>query len=393
VVRSTLEAPTERRSPRAASSSVPVVIGAARGEDQPASIWVKVKVALTALLVLAGSVSCAPPSGPLLIRVVVITTFESGPDTAPGSGEFRNWVQRLPLPETIDLPIAYHPLRYNPALGVLGIVTGEGAERAAASIMALGADRRFDLSHAYFVLAGIAGVDPRAASVGSAAWSKWIVNGDLANEVDAREIPPSWPTGIVPFDRAVPYGLPAAADDSIDGKLAYRLNASLVAWAYRQTQSVTLPDTPNLQRVRAAYPGFPNAQRPPFVLLGDTQAGDRFFLGESMTEWARRWTSYWTGGAGRFTMSAEEDAGVMQALTFLGAGGRVDRNRVLDLRAASDYVLPPAGQSPMQRLAATAAGAQEPAYDEALEAAYAVGSVVVKELVTQWDRYRDEPPS
>jgi purine nucleoside permease len=111
-----------------------------------------------------------------------------------------------------------------------------------------------------------------------------------------------------------------------------------------------------------------------------------------MTEWARRWTAYWTGGSGHFTMSAGEDAGVMQALTFLDAGGRVDWNRVLNLRTASNFVLPPAGQSAVEPLAAKAAGAHESAYAEALEAAYAVGSVVLKELVAHWDQYRDKPP-
>jgi len=349
---------------------------------------------MIAIVMLAGSLSCgARSTGPLLIRAVVITTFENGPDSGSGSGEFRNWVERLPLPETIELPIAYRALRYNPAMGVLGIVTGEGAERAAASIMALGTDRRFDLSHAYWMVAGIAGVDPQAATVGSAAWSQWVVNADLAYEVDAREIPASWPTGIVPLGRGVPYGLPVAPDDSIFGRLAYRLNGNLAAWALRQTQSVTLADTPNLQRIRAAYTGFANAQRSPFVLLGDTLAGDRFFMGQKMTEWARAWTSYWTGASGHFTMSAEEDAGIMQALTFLDAGGRVDWNRVLDLRAASDFVLPAAGQSVVERLAAKGAGVPDPAYGEALEAAYNVGSAVVKELAVHWDRYRDTPPA
>jgi purine nucleoside permease len=70
---------------------------------------------------------------------------------------------------------------------VLGIVTGEGAERGAASIVALGSDPRFDLRRAYWVVAGIAGVDPNAASVGSAAWANWVVN--------ARK--PATATGIV----------------------------------------------------------------------------------------------------------------------------------------------------------------------------------------------------
>ena len=43
---------------------------------------------------------------------------------------------------------------------------------------------------------------------------------------------------------------------------------------------------------------------------------------------------YWTGGQGVFVMSAEEDTGIMQALTFLAQDGRVRLDRVLILRAA-----------------------------------------------------------
>ena len=53
----------------------------------------------------------------------------------------------------------------------------------------LGNDRKFDLSHAYWVVAAIAGVDPNRASVGSAAWAKYVVDGDLAYEIDVRSRP------------------------------------------------------------------------------------------------------------------------------------------------------------------------------------------------------------
>lgn len=115
-------------------------------------------------------------------------------------------------------------------------------------------------------------------------------------------------------------------------------------------------------------------------------------LGDKMIEWARQWTAYWTRDEGHFTMSAEEDAGVMQALMFLGAGGRADRNRLLDLGAASDLVEPPAGQSLIERLAAKAAGTPKSAYQEALETAYVGDSVVVKDLVAHWNHYRTTPP-
>jgi purine nucleoside permease len=113
------------------------------------------------------------------VKVVVVTTFQAGSDTDPTAGEFGNWVLNLPLPLIIPFPQGYHPLRYNPDLQVLGIVTGEGKSHAAASIMGLGMDPRFDLSKAYWIIAAIAGVDPKKASVASAAWAKFVVDGDL----------------------------------------------------------------------------------------------------------------------------------------------------------------------------------------------------------------------
>src|SRR5262249_24587063 len=100
--------------------------------------------------------SAKPAAAPIAVRVVVVTTFELGNDTGDKPGEFQNWVERFPLPQTLPFPQGYHSLRYNPAKQVLGVVTGEGSLRGTASIMALGLDPRFDLSKAYWVVAGIA---------------------------------------------------------------------------------------------------------------------------------------------------------------------------------------------------------------------------------------------
>src|SRR6202166_5318216 len=89
--------------------------------------------------------------------------------------------------------------------GVLGVLTGVGTGRAASTIMALGLDQRFDLRKAYWLVAGIAGVDPADASLGSAAWAEWVVDADLAHEIDAREIPAGWKTGYVALRKSVPY--------------------------------------------------------------------------------------------------------------------------------------------------------------------------------------------
>jgi purine nucleoside permease len=352
------------------------------------------RVAAVLLLVFGTAAAVAPGQvAPLPIRVVVVTTFEIGADTGDVPGEFQYWVERLPLPDTLPFPTGYRQLRYNAARGVLGIVTGEGAERGAASIMALGADPRFDLTKAYWVIAGIAGVDPNIASVGSAAWANWVVNGDLAYEVDARDMPASWTTGIIPFDRTTPYAAPPPAAASMHGVQAYELNGDLVRWAYALTAATPLEDNPNLQRLRAPYARFPNAVRPPFVLRGDTLSGDRFWIGASMNTWAERWVSYWTGGRATFATTAEEDAGIMQSLSFLAQASRIDPRRVLVLRTASDYDAPGAGADAASLLRSDAAMNGESAYREALEAAYRVGRPIIDALSAPGNRYLDRLPS
>jgi purine nucleoside permease len=52
--------------------------------------------------------------------------------------------------------------------GALGMVTGMGTASAPAAIMAFGFDERFDLTHSYWLVAGIAGIDPNEGSIGTA---------------------------------------------------------------------------------------------------------------------------------------------------------------------------------------------------------------------------------
>ncbi len=117
-------------------------------------------------------------SAPIPVKVVVVTMFEVGADTGDAPGELQYWVERDHLDRVFPLPAAYHDARMN-SDGELAIVTGQGTAHAAATIMALGLDPRFDLSHAYWLIAGIAGGSPEQASLGSAVWANWVVDGDL----------------------------------------------------------------------------------------------------------------------------------------------------------------------------------------------------------------------
>ena len=97
---------------------------------------------------------------PWPIRAVIVTTFEIGKDTGDMPGEFQLWAEREHLDEVIDFPGGVHPLRTNADHTVLGMVSGTTLVNATASMMALGLDPRFDLTHAYFLINGIAGVEP-----------------------------------------------------------------------------------------------------------------------------------------------------------------------------------------------------------------------------------------
>src|ERR1700753_3259724 len=107
-----------------------------------------------ALLQLA-TIACAlaqSPQKPIEIKVVVINMFEVGADSGDAPGEFQYWVEREHLDQVLSFPAGNHDLRMNKD-GVLGVLTGVGTAKAASTIMALGLDPRFDLSHAYWVVA------------------------------------------------------------------------------------------------------------------------------------------------------------------------------------------------------------------------------------------------
>jgi len=321
------------------------------------------------------------------IKVVVVTMFERGEDTGDAPGEFQLWVEREKLTQVIPFPQGNRSLRSD-GKGLIAMVTGVGTAKAAASVMALGMDPRFDLTKAYWLVAGIAGVDPADATLGSAAWATYIVDGDLAHEIDAREIPANWKTGFVPLRKAVPYEQPLREPN--EGEM-YKLNESLVDWAFSLTKGLDLGDSPSLKERRAQMIGMPNAQRPPSVLKGDTLQSSTFWHGKLLNEWANDWVSYHTKGKGNYVTTAMEDTGTLQSLHFLAKAGKVDVSRVLVLRTASNFDSQRPQITAAESLAENKAGGYA-GFIPSVESAWKVGSTVVRELITNWKTYRSTMP-
>ncbi|MFN7000598.1 MAG: purine nucleoside permease [Elioraea tepidiphila] len=328
------------------------------------------------------------PSAPFPVRVVVVTLFDPG--DAPGplrDGEFRRWTERLPLPDHVPFGFGPQPLRLDRERGILGIVAGVGNAAAAAAVAGLGADPRFDLSRAYWLMAGIAGADPEAMPIGSVAWIDHVVDGDLLHEIDLRDAPPGWRTGRLPLGRDAPFAMPPRQGLVVN---AHPLNQGLVAWAQGLTAGLELVDSPEMAAYRARFAG--TGAQPAGVLRGAVLASSNFWHGPALLDWAREWVAYWTEGRARFVASAMEDAGVAHALAALGRAGRADPARLLMLRSASNYVVPRPGLT-----AAESIGSHKQegfvGLVPALENAYLAGRRVVDALLDGWDEFAERVPS
>ena len=332
---------------------------------------------IAALIAPSAALSAAKP---MVVKVVVLTTFESGASAAKKSGEFQAWAERYPLTHPVKVPgIEGRVLASDD--GVLGVVTGMRA-RARDSMMALLLDPDLDLSHAYFVVAGIAGVDPRTGSIGSAAWANWVVDADPIFEIDDRDIPKDWPWGLYALNTPKP-GIKGLAPGS--SGMVWRMDPGLTQWAYQLTKDVKLDDNPHLAATRARFKSEPEAQTLPHVFIGDDLGTVRFWHGELRTQWARDWVKIFTGGQGTFAMSECEDQGIMDVLDLFGRAGRIDIRRVLILRTGSNYTREGDGEAQVVEFTEGGAAA-------AFEAAYRVGQPVVKALVAGWPKYQTTLP-
>jgi len=323
---------------------------------------------------------------PIEVKIVLVTMFERGADSGDAPGEFQLWNERRELDQVFPFQ-GEHDLHFNAESGILAVVTGAGTAKAASSVMALGMDPRFDFSNSYWLVAGIAGFDPADATIGSAAWATYLVDGDLSHEIDAREMPDDWEWGYIARHTKVPFD----PDRPEPRGEVFMANGELAEWAYQLTRDVELPTDDTVNEETALYVNHPAAQQPPKVMKGDNLAALTFWHGEILNAWANAWVDYWSDGKGEFVSSAMEETGTYQSLTYLDKTGRVDVDRLMVLRTASNFTMPPPGVTAAESLLKENEGYL--GIDLAVESAYIVGSVVIDEILGDWDHYKDNIPS
>ena len=166
-------------------------------------------------------VSCnfaAAQGGVLHPRVVIVAYFEVGADTGDQPGELQFWVERDHLDRTIQVPGMSRNVRANAEGTEIAVTVGPGNINPAVNLMALGADPHFDLRQSRWLITGIAGISPSDGTIGAAVWTDYVIDGDLAKEIDPREKPSSWPDGFLSLDGVTPTDPKSASwEDDVRG--------------------------------------------------------------------------------------------------------------------------------------------------------------------------------
>ena len=325
---------------------------------------------------LIASVAAARPPGARPVKVMVITLF--GPEAAP-------WLKQLPLKASVRVPglsAEYPEVRCTDS-GVCVMTTGMGHANAAASTMALVLSPKFDLSHAYFVVTGIAGIDPNVATLGSAAWARYLVDFGLQQEFDATDAPPAWEGGYVGIGAADPETKP-----KLDyGTEVFRLDEALLQRALALSHDARLEDNDTAAAYRKQY-AQPAARAAPSVLQCDTLAGDTWWHGTRLGERASKWTGLLTDGQGTYCTTQQEDNATYEALRRGAAAGRLDLHRVAVLRTGANFDRPHAGQTAQESLNAQSGG-----FPIATANLYRAAWPLVSDIVTRWPRWREGVPT
>ena len=339
------------------------------------------KLALAAAaLTLATPLLAQTPAAPRPIKAVIITMF--GP-------EAEGWVKPFKLDERIPVPglSPDYPAIQCSTDDVCLLTTGMGHANAAASTLALALDPRFDFTRTYFLIAGIAGIDPQQGTLGTAAWARWLIDFGIAHEIDAREMPKGWSTGY--------YGLLTRGPGE-KPKFEYRTEAAVLDEALLQkalalSRGATLQDSPAAAAYRAKYKE-PAARAKPQVTQCDTLGGDTWWHGHRLGAHARAWSKLLSDGRATYCTTQQEDNATRNALERAAAAGKVDLKRLAVLRAGSNFDRPHPGQTAHQSLTASSTGGTG-GFVPALQNLQIVGGLLITDIVQHWPQWREGVPA
>jgi purine nucleoside permease len=202
--------------------------------------------------------------------------------------------------------------------------------------MALVLSPSFNFTKTYFLVAGIAGINPEVASICSVTFAKYAVQVALQYEFDIRELPDNYTTGYVPLG----VDSPAKYPTSIYGTEVFEVNEALQEYAFQKASTVALNDSAAAIAYRTNY--VPNdiyaaGAAPPGVYKCDVATSDVYYSGKLLGEAFGNIAKLLTNGSGVYCSTAQEDNATLEVLVRAAAAGLVDYARAIIMRTASDF--------------------------------------------------------
>jgi purine nucleoside permease len=262
---------------------------------------------------------------------------------------------------------------------VCQVTTGEAEINAASSISALIHSPKFDLTKTYFLIAGIAGINPQQGTTGDVCLSKYSVQVGLQFEIDARQIPANFSTGYFPQGSDSPDEYP----QTIYGTEVFELNEALRNMAVSFASSATLNDSETAIEFRKNFANvsmFEAATKSPSIITCDVAIADQFWSGSLLGDAFSNVTRLFTNGSAVYCMTAQEDNATLEAMVRGAITKLVDFSRVILMRTASDFDRAPPGISELDELIFVDTGG----FDPAIENIYLAGTPVVQGILAGW---------
>lgn len=306
-------------------------------------------------------------AAPVAPKVMVVTMFDQ---------ETKPWLENLTLDHKIAVPGLSKDapeVACNDDLCVM--TTTMGFANAAASMAAVALSPEFDLSKTYFVIAGIAGIDPSAGTLGAGTWADYVVDGGLMHRLGKGEVPADWTSTVVEFGAAKPGDKPKWDG----GTEVYQMNPALVQAAVESGKGVELADNDDAAAYRALY-AQDAAKAKPAVSVCTTISADTYWHGAEIATELADHAKVLSDGASNYCTSQMEDNATLTALKRAADAGRLDFDRIAVLRTASNFDRPHDGQTAIESLTAKSGG-----FGPATQNAYLLGNAFAQDIIGHWD--------
>ncbi|KAF5379130.1 hypothetical protein D9615_005856 [Tricholomella constricta] len=309
-------------------------------------------------------------------KVFIVSLFDAEGDTWYNIPEFNVLAHNITIP---GLSPVFPDAHCTQDGSICQLTAGEGEINAAVSISSLLHSPAFDLRKTYFLIAGIAGISPKVATLGSVTFARFAVQVTLQYEFDAREKPVEFSTGYVPQGSFAPDQYPR----EIYGTEVFEVNDALRKLAVGFAKTATLNDTGAAQAYRANYasnPAFLSGASPPSVVQCDTATSDTFWTGALLAEAFENTVRLFTNGTGEYCTTQQEDNAVLEALLRGAMTKRVDFSRIIIMRTGSNFDRPFLGQSAAENRFGDSGG-----FTPSLNNLHIAGVKVVEGIIDGWD--------